>query len=351
MILPQSDKTLYDFVQTIRKPPFVAKMNHTTSNDAYDVDNCPENPPQDYPIEWPILDIISNWNPNNTTLDQRPSIYQAICRFHYPTDFHKALKYRLAEVPFILRDDPAILQVVYRWNQPGYLERLLGDTLMETEYSTSNQLMYFKDHRKRNPLGWKPPMKSIQMTYRQWLEKANQSSQEDMGPDQPHWYFRVNAKDEMGLHPLYKEMPFFAPDNPNFYLVDLQDLRGINCRFGMMGNTAITHFDASRNFIVILGGERRYILSHPRNCPHLALYPRSHPSARHSRLNWSNPNLTEAPEFALAKGNEVVLQAGDVLYLPTYWFHYIVSLDLNWQCNARSGYTTEHEHLIRKCGF
>jgi len=40
---------------------------------------------------------------------------------------------------------------------------------------------------------------------------------------------------------------------PKFNIVDLEDLRGINCRFGMMGNTANTLY-ASRNFTVVLVG-------------------------------------------------------------------------------------------------
>ena len=82
---------------------------------------------------------------------------------------------------------------------------------------------------------------------------------------------------------------------------------------------AENHFDGSRNAIVVLGGERRYILSHPEQCPFLSLLPKGHPSARHSAVDWSDPDLDAYPEFALAKGNEIVMQAGDVLYLPTNW--------------------------------
>ena len=46
-----------------------------------------------------------------------------------------------------------------------------------------------------------------------------------------------------------------------------------------------------------------------------------------------------------------VLQPGDALYLPTAWFHYIVSLNMNYQCNAQSGSTTENAHHLRECGF
>mmetsp|Transcript_13128 Transcript_13128/g.19141 ORF Transcript_13128/g.19141 Transcript_13128/m.19141 type:complete len:84 (-) Transcript_13128:111-362(-) len=78
---------------------------------------------------------------------------------------------------------------------------------------------------------------------------------------------------------------------------------------------------------------------------------RSHPSGRHSATDWNDPDLETYPEFKDATANEVVLQAGDVLYLPTHWFHYIISQDLNWQCNARSGITANYEHHIQECGF
>ena len=103
--------------------------------------------------------------------------------------------------------------------------------------------------------------------------------------------------------------------------------------------------------ITVLGGERRYILAHPEQCPNFALYPKGHPSARHSAVDWSDPDWDQFPRFQYAEVNEVVMQAGDVLYLPTYWFHYIVSLDLNFQCNTRSGVNREYERMIDGCEF
>jgi len=113
------------------------------------------------------------------------------------------------------------------------------------------------------------------------------------------------------------------------------------------------HFDGSRNSIALLGGERRYILAHPDQCIPMALYPKEHPSARHSAVDWTRPEeyLDEYPEFRNAMANEVVLQPGDVLYLPTNWFHYIVSLELNFQCNTRSGVGFEYMEPLKRCGF
>jgi hypothetical protein len=67
--------------------------------------------------------------------------------------------------------------------------------------------------------------------------------------------------------------------------------------------------------IVVLGGRRRYILSHPNQCENLALLPKEHESARHSEVDYANPDLERFPEFGRAKANEVVLEAGQVLYL------------------------------------
>jgi ribosomal protein L16 Arg81 hydroxylase len=109
--------------------------------------------------------------------------------------------------------------------------------------------------------------------------------------------------------------------------------------------------------IVLLGGQRRYILSHPSECSNLALLPHGRPSERHSAIDFSNPFTAENKKkypnfFSKAKANEIVLEAGDSLYLPTYWMHYIVSLNnFNYQCNARSGMTHELDHYIKECGF
>lgn len=103
----------------------------------------------------------------------------------------------------------------------------------------------------------------------------------------------------------------------------------------------------------MLRGRKRYILAHPSQCINMELYPLGHPSARHSRINWSDPESwqLDGDHFQHGQVNEIVLQAGDALYLPTFWFHFIVSLSLNYQCNARSGITLDYQSHIKDCGF
>jgi len=258
-----------------------------------------------------------------------------------------------------MSEGPEVLQTVERWSQPEYLPSLLGDEHYRAEYSENNHFMYWMLHGKKKPNEWYAPTDIIHMTYEEWLSKANVTDDSLLGPNTPHWYFRLIGCGLLGtncdkVHSewLYNDIPIFKPSyDETLYLTEPEHQKGIHCRFGMKGVIAENHFDATRNMIMILGGERRYILSHPKECDNLYLYPKMHPSARHSEVDWSDPDLVKFPQFAAAKANEIVLQAGDVLYLPTFWFHYIISLELNFQCNARSGASYENKGHIRDCGF
>lgn len=297
-----------------------------------------------------------------------------------------------------------------------YLHRVFGDAEhFRTERSPERLFVWYRlrGRHPNTPEGYvRPSNDETDMTYGEWLERALEKdgralgdedmlaksnvlkerrlslmtgkrvSEEDDHHDDPlggdderggrktedteeskrkkYFYFRLNAdlKSAREASPskfIYDELSFFDPRkrrDSEFYIVDPNQERGINCRFGMRGVTAAAHFDMSRNMIAVFGGERRYILSSPSQCKHMALYPKGHPSVRHSSLDWSDPaEWDEHPEFKKGTINEVVLHAGDVLYLPTNWFHYIVNLSLNYQCNARSGTTHETAHLIEDCGF
>jgi len=318
----------------------------------YDIYNCPRDaPPPGYPFAWNVMDVIANWNPAITTEPER--LHQSICVFDYDTDLDVATLYRDAELPFLLRNAPVLLQTAERWNRsPTYLSSLFQNKKEKTEHSLNNHFMFFKVRKaNRVPDGWTPPMDVVQLTFDEWYDRAHSVTTDD--PQQERYYFRANGVlEEDDEHRfLYQELPVFKPRPDNFFMVEPEQQRGINCRFGLKGVIAETHFDESRNFVVVLGGQRRYILAHPRECPHMQLYPLNHPSGRHSAVDWTNPDLTKFPNFRHAQVHEAVLQAGDALYLPTAWFHFIVSLNVNYQCNARSGSTDESHHHMHACGF
>ena len=353
---PDDEDRIHRFVKSLRRP----YEYQTQPNMPYDIYDCPPTPPPQYPMDWNVMEVIGHWNPANTT--DPPVIHQGLCVFEYGTDLAKAKAYQRAEVPFLLRNTPEILRTAERWNRdPAYLSKLIGQKPSKVEHSTNVHFMYFKLGKGKRggghmniPPGWKPPMDITQLSYDEWIAKAKTLTKDEV--DHERWYFRLNGLYEpsAGIDTnsfLYDELPIFRANEPSLFMVDPDQQRGINCRFGMKGVIAETHYDESRNFITLLGGQRRYILAHPRECKHMCLYPFGHPSARHSSVDWTNPNLEDNPEFANGRVNEVVLQAGDAMYLPTYWLHFIVSLNINYQCNARSGTTYEYKSHIHDCGF
>ena len=103
-----------------------------------------------------------------------------------------------------------------------------------------------------------------------------------------------------------------------------------------------------------LSSQSRYILGHPDQCQNMRLNREDRHSGRHKMIDWSTLHESKPDSkhpITNAMVHEVVLQAGDVLYLPAYWFHFTVSLSTDYQCSARSGVTFKHDQSMIDCGF
>lgn len=299
-----------------------------------------------------MLKIIDNWNPDNT--DIPPTHYDSLCHFDFKnkTQLQYAYNYRDQEVPFVVHNMPEINKVVKKWNTDGYLKSFLGNKKYRTETSTNNHFMYWNQASaafKKTALGkmWKAPTGVTQISYSDWLKGALANHNKTID-SRVHQYFRVSSNSEHEM--LFQELPFFKP-RKSLYIVDPNGQRGIHCRFGMRSVIAEAHFDSGRNSIVLFGGMRRYILTHPDQCQNMHMLPKRHPSGRHSDVDWSKPDLEKFPNFKKLMGHEVIMAAGDFMYLPQDWIHFIVSLTINFQCNTRSGFCGKYHHHITDCGF
>jgi hypothetical protein len=343
-------------------------------------------------MEWNLVhEVLSQWPADDPEIPASGTLHQGLCVFdlqdNYAENLAKALNYRNAEVPFVVRGDPRVAQTAERWNAPHYLSTLIGDAPQGTETSSSGKFTYWTGSgvdARRYPMdeaNYKAPTELTEMTFAKWIELANVTDSKLLTPESPHYYFRVvgcapgqthrqatrgvdNSCSRLAGNAehvpyLADELPFYDHTQPSLYVKEpLTDgmtgpiSKALNCRFGMKGVMATNHFDGERNFVTVLSGERRYILAHPEQCGNMALFPYGHPSARHSAVDWAHPDLEKFPRFEEARGNEVVLQAGDSLFLPSLWFHYIVSLSMNVQCNTRSGMDQKHVQILdESCGW
>lgn len=175
--------------------------------------------------------------------------YNAICRFEFQREYDKALRYREADVPFILTNIPAFDALVEKWSAPDYLPSRLSDgQLYRVDASASNR---FKNYEPPVPPEWTPPYNVTQMPFEEW--HARVQVRPNARNDEPHYYFRFfgdqNAVigedfdfvfDEAKRDPLF----FAMPAQPNFF----------RCRWGMAGNVAEPHFDGPRNMAFTVTG-------------------------------------------------------------------------------------------------
>jgi hypothetical protein len=319
--------------------------------------------------------VLDHWNPGAFSVSLHlpdslfslpdditvPSFhYNSLCYFDFETERHKALNYRSADVPYLLYNVPDINTVVKKWSSLSYMKELFGSERSHVEVSAyHNHFLYYHGrdthHQFHNRTGngpWIPPTTNEEMTFEEWYDTVITELHK---PTSERKYFYYRSDQTSLTHRLYHELDFYHPSHPlsSYFLSHKEEARGIHCRFGMPGIVAEAHYDGHLNMAGLFGGVRRWILAHPNQCSNLYLHPREHPSSRHSEINWADTSIDpdKYPKFQHAQVNEILVTGGMVLYLPTNWFHYIVSLSVNYQCNIRSGKTKTYDRDIEDCGF
>jgi hypothetical protein len=91
----------------------IPMTSHHSDQVPYDIYSCPDQPPAGYPFEWNMLDILTNWKPDDPA--PKPNVHQGLCVFDFQKDYDKAMNYRHAELPFIVVNDPEVARSVERW--------------------------------------------------------------------------------------------------------------------------------------------------------------------------------------------------------------------------------------------
>jgi len=87
------------------------------------------------------------------------------------------------------------------------------------------------------------------------------------------------------------------------------------------------HSDFGTSSFFQVQGRKHWIFYPPSEM--MILYPNAHNLnvAYNAALDVFNPDLEQFPFYGLAKGVEVILQPGDVLFFPSFWWHAVENLD------------------------
>jgi len=320
-----------------------------------------------YPPLRNLWEIVRDWNPDNVSMPFPFKEQLQVLNYSDPRERKMAESYRNMEVPFKVFDVPDIEVVRDKWTD-GYLVENFDQkhsAQFKVEQSDTNHFMYWRSPssagKKAYP-DWKSPTKIVSHTFAEWLSLARHADEGELHHSEEHKYLMMGTPPLTSLirgdevkrsHFVTSDLKCFTPHDENFFITDISLNKGIQCRFGMRGVIAEAHYDGGRNMVAMLKGAKRYILTPPSSCPKLQLIAdRKHPSFRHSTTDWSDPADAKSHfAFPEAEAIDTIVREGEVLYIPSYWIHYIVSLKYSIQCNTRSGSPPNHEgeDHVSKC--
>lgn len=302
-----------------------------------------------------LYDIVTKWNPDNPEVPD--DFVETLQHFDYGDEEERAiaLKYRENEVPFKLYNVSDFNRVAQLWTDEYLLKALPTNTIRtHVERSDTNHFMFWTRKGLRAHTEFKEPTEVIRdMPFREWLAEAKKADAEKLSNASSHLYFMSSAEAfENGRTFISRDLKLFSTHKDNFFISNVRANKGIQCRFGMRGIIAEAHYDSGRNMVAMLKGSKRYILAPPWACDKLGIISdNKHPSYRHSVIDWSDPQQALSNGFKQADAIDTVVRMGEVLYIPSFWFHYIISLSYSIQCNSRSGFPKRKKGVkyINKC--
>ena len=110
----------------------------------------------------------------------------------------------------------------------------------------------------------------------------------------------------------------------------------VNVWIGQPHVIAHCHYDGYHNFYAQLYGRKKFTLFSPTDWPGLYPYPFLHPSHAQCQVNVSNSveDVFRFPALQEVAPLEVILEPGDLLYLPPLWFHHVESMEVSISVNV-----------------
>jgi lysine-specific demethylase 8 len=110
-------------------------------------------------------------------------------------------------------------------------------------------------------------------------------------------------------------------------------LHEVNLWMGYGGVNSHLHFDPQDNFLVMLKGRKRVLLFPPDQSGLLYPAPLESRNPLQSQADPGRPEDPRFPNLARASRMELVLEEGDLLYLPAGWWHYVLTEALSIAVN------------------
>ncbi|HET8935663.1 MAG TPA: cupin-like domain-containing protein [Polyangiales bacterium] len=240
--------------------------------------------------------------------------------------------------PVVFRRAAADWPCTQRWTSKYLRERLADKHVTATRGSSRR----FRADPKQ---GHYAPADMQQMSFCEFLDRT---CDPDPGPDAPSFYLHRQS--------LEQHLPELRDDVVMPRYLKGSSLLLVSLWMGPAGSVTPIHHDFTDNLFVQVQGKKRVILYEPD--PDAAFY-RLPFRAANGRSSWhisgvgsgDSADVETHPLFRQARGFEAVMDPGDILFIPNFYWHEVHSLDspsisLSYWWDQRS--LTETEAAIAK---
>jgi hypothetical protein len=228
-----------------------------------------------------------------------------------------AERYVRCERPVIVRGGVTDWPPTYKWT-PEYLKAMYGTRRLKIGVSTNGDYL---DYAERRNVGVEP-----EIAFAKAIDGI-------FAPANAEQKCRIHQESLDKWGALHEESP------PIRYV--LRKVIAKNIWMGSTGNVTKMHYDMEDNINVQLRGRKEIILFPSTQLDEL--YPRSAWDylSNFSRVEVATPDLFRYPRFSRATPLRAILEPGDFIYIPIYWWHQFhtleASLNVNFFWQARAG--------------
>ncbi len=144
------------------------------------------------------------------------------------------------------------------------------------------------------------------------------------------WIVQEKTNDEyyyLQQSPITIIFPELVPDIEVPDYIDKKLFMITNLWMGTGGNVSPLHHDMSENLLCQVRGRKRIVLFEPKQTALLYPFPAYSKIPHMSQLNIDKPDIDKFPKFQKAKYMECLLEPGEMLFIPAFWWHQVYSQD------------------------
>lgn len=220
-----------------------------------------------------------------------------------PSMEHFFRNYILAEKPIVLDNCLNHWPAITKWQDQSYFIKLAGLRTVSIELG--------KDYTDAN---WTQKL----MTIEDFIKN--------------HIYNENGTTAYLAQYQLFDQIPELKKDivEPEYCCFsETNDPVDIMAWYGPKGTVSPLHHDPKKNLLAQVVGEKQIFIFSPQDSEYL--YPHEHELLNNTaRIDPRLPNFEKFPKYKDAKGYYCVLKAGQMLYIPPKWWHFVESLSVSF---------------------